>query len=216
MSVARKLERRLEKIFDTVAGKVFSGRLHPSEMSGRLAREADFARFEHEAGPATANRYVIVLNPRDITPNRKEMTSTLRDQLEAHITEEGLRLEGPLAVAIEASEDVRPGEMACHVEVEPGEQVPWARLIGHQMTYPVGRNRSLIGRSPGADTVIDHDDVSRRHALIFRESGSVWITDLGSANGTAVDGHPIGSMPVKLVSGSVVSLAGHDYRFREI
>ena len=65
MSLARSLERRLERLFEGATGRVFSGRLHPSEMAGRIAREADLARYRHESGPATANRYVLTVSPED-------------------------------------------------------------------------------------------------------------------------------------------------------
>jgi pSer/pThr/pTyr-binding forkhead associated (FHA) protein len=63
--------------------------------------------------------------------------------------------------------------------------------------------------------VLPYDNVSRKHALIWRSEGRSWIRDLGSSNGTSVDGLAVGSDPVPLSSGSVVSLAGHRYRFLE-
>jgi pSer/pThr/pTyr-binding forkhead associated (FHA) protein len=51
--------------------------------------------------------------------------------------------------------------------------------------------------------------------LIWRSEGKAWIRDLGSSNGTTVDGMPIGDRPVALSSGSVVSFADHRYRFIE-
>jgi pSer/pThr/pTyr-binding forkhead associated (FHA) protein len=72
-----------------------------------------------------------------------------------------------------------------------------------------------IGRSEEADIVLPYDNVSRKHALIWRSEGRSWIRDLGSSNGTSVDGSAVGDRPVPLVSGAVVSLAGHRYRFLE-
>ncbi len=49
-------------------------------------------------------------------------------------------------------------------------------------------NRCLIGRSAAADVSLPADTVSRRHALLWQEDGETWIYDLGSANGTYVNG----------------------------
>lgn len=216
VNVARSLERRLEKLLEGVAGRVFSGRLHPSELAGKLAREADFARFNHATGPATANLFIIQVNPRDLTVDASKLERMLAAEMTAYTTEEGLRLEGPVQVRIEPSEHASPGRVECHVEIVPGPPVVWAQLTAKDETLEVGRNRVLIGRSPDTDVVVGHDDVSRRHALLYRERGQTWIRDLSSANGTSVDGTAVGQEAKPLSHGSVVGLAGRRYRFTEI
>lgn len=216
VSVARSLERRLERLIESVAGRVFSGRLHPSELAGKLAREADFARFDHVSGPATANLFVIQVNPRDLTVEAAKLEKMLAAEMAAYTTEEGLRLEGPVMVRIETNEQVPAGRSHCHVEVMPGDPVVWAHLVGGSSTLDVGRNRALIGRSPECDVVIDDDDVSRQHALLYREGGKAWIRDLSSANGTTVDGQRLGPEAAPLQPGSIVGLSQHRYRFVEV
>ena len=216
MNVARSLERRLERLLDSVSGRVFSGRLHPSEIAGKLSREADFARFEHETGTATANRYVILVHPRDLTLEPEELEETLTNEMSRYAAEEGLRLEGPVTVTIESTKDVSPGTVTCHVEIEPGAPVPWARLISGEIRVDVGRNRALIGRSEDADVVLPHGDVSRRHAILWREAGSAWIRDLHSSNGTSVDGVLLDAEPGEVKPGSVIGFSSHRYRFMEI
>jgi hypothetical protein len=215
VSVARSLERRLERLIES-AGRVFSGRFHPSELAGKLAREADFARFEHVTGPATANLFVIQVNPDDLTVQASKLEKMLAAEMTAYTTEEGLRLEGPIVVRIETSGQVPPGRSNCHVEVQPGEPVVWAHLVGKTSTLEVGHNRALIGRSPECDVVIDDDDVSRRHALVYREGGQSWIRDLSSANGTELDGQRLGHEAVPIQPGSIVGLSEHRYRFVEL
>lgn len=212
MSVARSLERRLERLIEGVAGRVFSGRLHPSELAGKLAREADFARFDHPTGPATANLYVIQVNPGDLTVDPAELEEMLAAEMGRYTAEEGLRLEGPIEVRIETSVGTAPGRATCHVEVVPGPPVVWALLVGRGENLGVGRNRAVLGRSADSDVVVPHDDVSRRHALIHRERGQVFLRDLRSANGTTVDGVRVGNDPTPVEPGSIVTLAGHRYR----
>lgn len=216
MNVARSLERRLEKLIEGVAGRFFSGRLHPSELAGKLAREADFARFNHATGPATANLFIIQVNPQDLSVDASKLERMLAAEMTAYTTEEGLRLEGPIQVRIEASEYASPGRADCHVEVLPGALVVWAQLTAGAASLDIGRNRVLIGRSPETDVVVGREDVSRRHALLYRERGQAWIRDLSSANGTWIDGNALGQETAAVSHGSVVTFASHRYRFVEV
>jgi pSer/pThr/pTyr-binding forkhead associated (FHA) protein len=89
----------------------------------------------------------------------------------------------------------------------------WARLIGHDQTLELTTNRAILGRSDEADVKVPVPEVSRSHALLWRAGGSAWIRDLGSANGTLVDGRPVNEGGVEVDTGSVVQLAGARYRF---
>lgn len=215
MNVVRNLEKRLERLLEGVVGRAFSGRLHPSEIAGRLAREADFARFEHLAGPATANSFTLTVNPRELTTDTADLEVSLAAEIDRYTADQGLRLEGPATVIIEANDDVAPGSLMCHAEVVPGPGVSWARLVSEAGSYDIGRNRMLIGRAPDMDLVLTPDDVSRNHAALWREGGSVFVRDLGSANGTFVDGIRVGAEPVVIGHGSVLSLSNHTFRFIE-
>ncbi|MBE9216065.1 FHA domain-containing protein [Plectonema cf. radiosum LEGE 06105] len=46
----------------------------------------------------------------------------------------------------------------------------------------------LIGRSPDSDLVLDSEDVSRHHGKFFFHSGNYYFSDLGSRNGTIING----------------------------
>ena len=86
----------------------------------------------------------------------------------------------------------------------------------------------VIGRSPPADLPIRDPSLSRSHARVTFERGEVWVEDLGSTNGTWVDGERIrrarvdpgarlslGATPAAVVSASrgasgAAGVAGHD------
>ena len=201
MNLVRGLERRLERLLEGVAGRVFSGRLHPSEIAGRLAREADFARFDHETGPATANQYTLLVNPKDLDADPVELEQSLTEELLRYTTDQGLRLEGPCRVRIEGSDRVAPGSLVCHAEVVPGRIPAWAKLISANITLEVGHNRALVGRGEEADVRIPLQSVSRRHAVIWREGGRAFIVDLGSSNGTMLDGRRVGRSRWRWITG---------------
>ncbi|WP_042407068.1 FHA domain-containing protein, partial [Streptacidiphilus carbonis] len=67
--------------------------------------------------------------------------------------------------------------------------------------------RVRVGRSAQADVPLDDPDVSRFHlALEVDADGRVSVVDLGSTNGTALDGLPVGAEPVPVPPGSVLGL----------
>jgi hypothetical protein len=64
----------------------------------------------------------------------------------------------------------------------------------------------ILGREHGsADLVLDDPGVSRRHARVLPENGGVIVEDLGSSNGTYVNGRRI-TGPVELGAGDEVQL----------
>ncbi len=69
--------------------------------------------------------------------------------------------------------------------------------------------RVLIGRDEySANLVVPDPTVSRRHAEVFLQNGRVFVRDMGSSNGTWVNGSPVGSHEVELSPGQQVFL-GH-------
>ncbi len=71
-------------------------------------------------------------------------------------------------------------------------------------SVPIG-GPVVIGRSPGADIVIGDDFVSSRHARVYPSGGDVFIEDLGSTNGTLVNGERIVG-PTRLSAGDSIEV----------
>ena len=57
--------------------------------------------------------------------------------------------------------------------------------------YPLEKERMLIGRKPGNDIQIDDVAVSGEHALVITILNDSFLEDLGSTNGTKVNGNAI-------------------------
>jgi pSer/pThr/pTyr-binding forkhead associated (FHA) protein len=68
----------------------------------------------------------------------------------------------------------------------------------------VGAEPLVIGRLPECEIVLQDSNVSRRHAELRRSGDGVFVTDLGSTNGTRVNGTPIREQ--MLTSGDEVSV----------
>ncbi|RMI39938.1 FHA domain-containing protein, partial [Streptomyces triticirhizae] len=66
---------------------------------------------------------------------------------------------------------------------------------------------ATIGRSADADIPLDDPDVSRLHcSLTLGSDGTIAVADLGSTNGTWLDGRPVRERPVLLPPGGILRL----------
>lgn len=66
----------------------------------------------------------------------------------------------------------------------------------------------IIGREAPAELVVAAAPVSRRHASITFRDSCHWLHDLGSRNGTFVNGRVVGANPVRLIDGDEIVLGG--------
>lgn len=81
------------------------------------------------------------------------------------------------------------------------------RLERDGQTFTIGNAGAVLGRLPESAVPFENPEVSYRHAAIRRQ-GAIWeVKDLGSTNGTSVDGHRIEDWTA-VHPGSVVALAG--------
>jgi hypothetical protein len=74
----------------------------------------------------------------------------------------------------------------------------------------------VIGRGDEADWVIVDEDLSRSHAEIRRGWDGVTVADLGSKNGTRVNGGKIGTAPTALADGATITLGSLVLRFHDL
>ena len=61
-----------------------------------------------------------------------------------------------------------------------------------------------VGRGAGNGLVLSEGGVSRKHARFWLQDDGVWVEDLGSANGTWVDGQPIEGPTLLSIKSQVV------------
>jgi pSer/pThr/pTyr-binding forkhead associated (FHA) protein len=78
--------------------------------------------------------------------------------------------------------------------------------------WEMDRPRLRIGRTPDNDIVIDNLAVSRLHAMIEEDKGSVFVRDCDSLNGTEVNGERI--TRAKLQDGDEIKIGKHTILFR--
>jgi hypothetical protein len=83
----------------------------------------------------------------------------------------------------------QPTEAASLVELGVEREVAVLSWQGRRRV--LDKRRSVLGRSRDVDVQIEDPNVSRRHAEIVQEGSTYWLVDLGSTNGTEVDGRRV-------------------------
>lgn len=55
----------------------------------------------------------------------------------------------------------------------------------------------IIGRAEPADIAIEDSGISKQHLMVSRQGGRLWVQDMGSSNGTLVNGKRVQRAPVQ-------------------
>lgn len=79
------------------------------------------------------------------------------------------------------------------------------------MAIPIDGAPVLIGRSSLAQVRLSDSLISRMHAMVWVESGALWVQDLNSTNGTSLNGNPL-SEPAQVTDTARLSLGDTELR----
>ena len=169
------------------------GLIGPSDLAALVIGESDLSCRSGAYGLVAPNRFAIRLNPRDLVrlSGVRALSRELERTVESESMERGRRLEGPARVWFERSGDLLPGEAEVQATERRGRRPAWAQLLVGAKALELTVNQALVGRAGDAEVVLDHPSVSLRHALIWREGPEVWVRDLGSSEGTVLEGEPV-------------------------
>ncbi|MFL5342602.1 MAG: SpoIIE family protein phosphatase [Gemmataceae bacterium] len=80
--------------------------------------------------------------------------------------------------------------------------------------YPLTKSSLTLGRAGDCDLHLNVPSVSSRHALLLRSGEGWFLSDLGSSNGTFVNGQRI-KQSTRLQSGDLIDLCGAQFHFLE-
>jgi pSer/pThr/pTyr-binding forkhead associated (FHA) protein len=75
--------------------------------------------------------------------------------------------------------------------------------------FPLELDVLTIGRDPISDIVIEDPEISRQHAKVMRGDSGNALQDMGSTNGTFVDGKRLSGEPTQLKPGQVIMLGSN-------
>jgi hypothetical protein len=122
----------------------------------------------------------------------------------------------PDAAQVKAAERPRLTQLFSVQRVSPAGPKPELVLMLGGKTlgkFPMVVDQFTIGRAPGNDILIDNLGVSRRHAVVKVVEGRYLLEDLGSANGTFVNGERIAG-PRGLQDGDQITIVKHTILFQ--
>ena len=124
---------------------------------------------------------------------RTELVEAVRE----YAREEGYHFMGPVTVDLRVDNSLKPGRFGITSQIKQGEAGPRPGTIvmpsGDRIELSDGRN--LIGRLSDCRIVITDGNTSRHHAEIHRSGSGFVINDLGSTNGTFLNGERLTDRP---------------------
>jgi hypothetical protein len=214
MGMLQRLESRLEQAVSGVFAKAFRSAVQPVELAAALQREVDnSAQILSRDRRLVPNAFSIELSPTDserLGPYAGTLTRELATMLEDYAEQQHYVFAGPVSIGFDEEDDLGTGRFrvrsraAAQVEAAPRPQGsagppptppraprPQVVLEVNGTRHPLV-DRAVVGRGGEADLRINDPGVSRRHAeLRFEDAGEVVVEDLGSTNGTLVDGRRV-------------------------
>ena len=211
-------ENSVERLVSGVFSRGSRPRVRPVDLGRRLLREID----EHRSVDARGRRIVpntfsFLLCSTDISGLRdiedqllQELCETAREYAKA----EGFHFLGPVSVSLSIDDDLRPGRVMLTSRMREGKGTVAAGSIvlpsGDRI--PVGQRPITVGRMPDCTVPIDDANASRRHCEIKAVGDEFVVADLGSTNGTRVNGVRIDGERV-LADADIISVGTTHLRF---
>jgi hypothetical protein len=189
----QQFEQRLERLVEGAFSKALRGGLQPVEIARRLTREMDLLRRVGVHGLIAPNAFVVVLSLKDAERFESFADALMRelgDAAREHARAEGYEFVGPVTVDLRSLDTLRAGRFNVMGEVKEGPEgvAAGSVVLPDGSRIVLGVEPIVIGRLPECTVALNDQNVSRRHAEIRRSGSDVVVVDLGSTNGTKVNG----------------------------
>ncbi|HEX6312285.1 MAG TPA: DUF3662 and FHA domain-containing protein [Acidimicrobiia bacterium] len=209
-------ERRLERLVEGTFSKAFRSDVEPVEIGRKIVRAVDAGRRLGVGGGAVApNDIIVYLSPTDLGHFQSYSDVLERDLAEAtraHAKEEGYRFLGPVAVALASDDDLRTGDVEVVAAIAEGAGGRVGSVVlpdGSRVA--LGDEPAVIGRLPECAVTLNDPRTSRHHAEIRPYGDGFVIADLGSMNGTTVNGVAVREQ--ELADGDMIGVGSTALRF---
>lgn len=226
MGVVDNVERGLEKLVTSVFRGSRSAEVQPVEIASQLRNEMDNRTLTLSEGRTLApNSFKIRLGATDFERARQwgaTLAEELCDVAVKHARSQQYTLQGPVSVSFNRDESTKAGSFTIDATMEkptagsaaapkapeapprpPSSQQAVLDINGQR--YALNADSVVLGRSAEADIPLDDPGVSRRHVEIMRDGTRAWAVDLGSTNGSYVNGQRVQGRE-ELFDGSIVSM----------
>lgn len=191
MGILDNFERGLERGVNGLFARTFRSGLQPVEITAALRREVDT-----HASPVARdrvlvpNRFVVRMSGEDhaaMTRLGDGLIAELTDLLTRYAAEQRYQMVSPPVIVLEPDESLAVGMLDVRSSSERVE-VEWAPVLEIDgRAHRLGQ-RTVIGRGSDADITIDDGGISRKHLEIVWDGRRAEARDLGSTNGSTLNG----------------------------
>ncbi|MBM9432225.1 FhaA domain-containing protein [Flaviflexus equikiangi] len=218
MGAFGKFERGIENAVNSVFSRAFKSEVKPVEIASALNRAMDEgAAVYSRSRTISPNEFGVLLSVDDFAKidqwGKEAIEEELIDHAVTYATSQGYTFLGPLRISFESDEEAGTGTVRVTSQTVRGAVAPVTNSVPspanpiidvqgqrYLLTGPV----TIIGRGSDADVVVDDTGVSRHHLELRVTPRGVIATDLGSTNGSFVEGHRISA--ATLVDGNTVTI----------
>lgn len=197
--VLRNFEDRLERLVEGMFARAFRTGLQPVEIGRRLIRGFDANRTLDVSGrPVGPNRFVVFLAPEDLgrfAQIQESLVAELRATVREHASAESARFLGPLVIDLTEDANLTVGMLGLEASFDerarPDDHLGFLELPDGRLVA-LTRQPATIGRLPESTVVLSDPNASREHAQLRLDGDSYELVDLGSTNGSKVNGVKVG------------------------
>ncbi|MGH3343773.1 MAG: FhaA domain-containing protein [Carbonactinosporaceae bacterium] len=223
MGVLQRFERRIEGLVNGAFAKAFKSDVQPVEIASALQRECDDkAAIVSRGRTMVPNDFVVELGKHDherLSVYAEPLAAEFVDLVRDYAQQQRYSFVGPVEVRFDLADDLDTGMFRVRGQAlagvipmggrEGAHATAWLEVRGER--HPLGQQVTTLGRGTDVDLRIDDPGVSRQHAEI-RAGLTTVIVDLGSTNGTRVDGQRVQQAPLE--DGSTIVLGNTTLVFR--
>lgn len=217
MGALDRFERKVERAVSGAFAKAFKSEVKPVELASALRKEADTsAAIVGRGRTLVPNAYLITLGEADydrFASWEDSLVAELEDAVTQHARQQRYAFVGPVSVQIEQADDLDTGVFRIRGARMKGSVAPATAAVAtvsHPVLdidgrrYQLNNKRTVLGRGTDCDIVLDDPGVSRHHAEVTLDGGRANLRDLGSTNGSFLDGERVTA--ARLVDGSAITL----------
>jgi hypothetical protein len=198
--------------------RAFKSSVRPIELGRRLIREMDEHRSVDVKGRRIVpNHFVFHLSPRDhagLADIDEALVIELCEAAREYARDEHYHFMGPVAVELHVDNDLKPGRfgLTSSLKESGGGAGAGSLVLASGERIALGQRPVSIGRLPECTITINDPNCSRRHAEVKPVGTGFAIADLGSTNGTKVNGLRIEGERT-LSDGDIITVGGSHLRF---
>ena len=216
MGFLENFEKGLERIVTGAFSKTFKSELQPIEIAAAIKSEMDSkASIVSRDRIIAPNTYSVRLSAADFQRMRAlgaNLITELTNLTQTHAIKQGFQFGAALDIKLVEDGSLNLGQIVVSSATEE-IAVTWSPaldLAGKR--YLLTASRTSVGRDASADIQIDDSGLSRKHFEILWDGSKAGIRDLGSTNGTKVDGRAMSESPLQ--NESRISAGRSEFIFR--